>query len=156
VLATESLWFGRTEGVRVTYDRERVRFTSLLEVATAKQCDLFVWTTTDAQLDAARRAVGERAQAYATREPLQPARQDSEQQHYLHKSPLRFVPMTRPQATRVNAALRRGPAGASRWLSPAQRRWLELVKETPDKPWPVAQGVPLQAAVTAFRRAAAK
>ncbi|MGC6487708.1 MAG: hypothetical protein ACON4Z_08705 [Planctomycetota bacterium] len=154
MLATESLWFGRAEGVRVTYDRDRVPFTSLLAVATAAQCDLFVWTTTDAQLDAARRAVGARAQAYAKRSPLQPERRDKEQQYYLHKSPLRFVPMTRPQATRVNAALRRGPAGARRWLSPAQRRWLEQVEAAPDKPWPVAHGVPLRAALAAFRRAA--
>ena len=156
MLETESLWFGRAEGVRVRYDRGRVRFADLLKVATAKKCDLFVWTTTNAQLEAARRAVGERAQAYASRKPAEPPRRDEEQQYYLHKSPLRFVPMTRAQATRVNAALRRGPDKVRRWLSPQQRRWLDQVQAAPKTRWPVAHGVALPAAVAALRRAAEK
>lgn len=156
MLETESLWFGRAEGVRVRYEPDRVRFADLLEVAAARKCDLFVWTTTDAQLEAARRAVGDRAQAYASRDPAEPPRRDEEQQYYLHKSPLRFVPMTRAQATRVNAALRREPDNARRWLSPQQRRWLDQVQAAPDTRWPVAHGVPLPAAVTALRRAAEK
>ena len=156
MLATESLWFERVEGVRVTYDRGRVAFTDLLEVAAAKKCDLFVWTTTDAQLTAARRAVGDRAQPYADIAAARAERPDKEQQYYLFKSPLRYVPLTRPQATRVNAALGRGHKGWERLLSPRQRAALQQVRAAPERRWPVAQGVPLRAAFAAFDRAAAK
>lgn len=156
MLATESLWFERAEGVRVTYDRSRVAFTDLLDVAAAKKCDLFVWTTTDAQLTAARRAVGDRAQPYADVAAARAERLDKEQQYYLFKSPLRYVPLTRPQATRVNAALGRGQEGWERLLSPRQRAALQQVRAAPKKRWPVAQGVPLRAAFAALDRAAAK
>ncbi|MCK5944548.1 MAG: hypothetical protein KAI24_21345, partial [Planctomycetes bacterium] len=120
------------------------------------QCDLFVWTTTDAQLTAARAAVGDRAQPYEQRPDAVAPRPDREQQYYLHKSPLRFVPMTRAQATRANAAMRGGGEQWRRYLSPRQLDWLRLVRAAPKQEWPVAQGAPMPAAVTAFTRAASK
>ncbi|MFN3243637.1 MAG: hypothetical protein ACE37K_19180 [Planctomycetota bacterium] len=153
MLATESLWFGRKEGVRVTYDRAQISFDDLLRVAGNKQCDLFVWTSTDAQLAKARKVIGDRARLYANTKERELARLDKEQQYYLYKSPLRHVPMTRAQATRVNAAMR-----GDNWrshLSPRQLQWLEQVRKAPKKAWPVAQGVPMDRAVQAFVRAAA-
>jgi len=154
VLATESLWFGRKEGVRVTYDRTRVSFDDLLKVAGKKKCDLFVWTSTDAQLAAARKVVGGRAEPFAQVEARDSERLDKEQQYYLYKSPLRYVPMTRAQATRANAAMRGGDW--KRYLSPRQLQWLASVRKAPKQAWPVAQGVPMDRAVKAFRRAATK
>lgn len=156
MLATESLWFGKKEGVRVTYDRDRASFDALLGVAGAKKCDLFVWTTTDAQLAAARKLVGDRAQPYAKMKAQQAPRRDKEQQYYLYKSPLRFVPMTTAQTTRVNASMRARGQGWRAYLSPRQLQWLAQVQAGPKKQWPVAQGVPFGDAVAAFERAAKK
>ena len=142
--------------MRVTYDRNGGTFDKLLKRASQKRCDLFVWTTTDAQLTAARRAVGDRAQPYADIAAARAERPDKEQQYYLFKSPLRYVPLTRPQATHVNAALGRGHKGWERMLSPRQRAALQQVRTAPKKRWPVAQGVPLRAAFAAFDHAAAK
>lgn len=159
VLDTESLWFGRKEGVRVTYDREQVSFDALLQRAARKKCDLFVWTSTDAQLAAARKVVGKRAQPFAAVADRKSERRDKEQQYYLYKSPLRFVPMTVAQRTRINAAIRSGGGyGASqgkawrRFLSPRQLEMLQAVEAAPKKKWPVAQGVPLSDAIGAFLR----
>ena len=138
----------------MTYDRRRVGFDTLLKQATAKKCDLFVWTSTDAQLKSAQAVIGDRAQDFATVAAKDSERADKEQQYYLYKSPLRFVPMTIPQRTRVNAALRGGGKSWRRYLSPRQLRWLERVKADPKKKWPVAQGVSLPKAAAAFERAA--
>lgn len=151
MLATESLWFGRKEGVRVTYDASQVSFDALLKIAGAKKCDLFVWTSTAAQLAAARKVVGNRAQPFAKVESRRSERRDKEQQYYLYKSPLRYVPMTTAQATRANAAMRGGSWRS--YLSPRQLGWLEQVRKAPKKAWPVAQAVPMEQAVKAFERA---
>ena len=159
MLATESLWFGRAEGVRVTYDRSRIRFEALLARATKHKCDLFVWTSTDAQLISAKKVVGERAQAFARVADKHLERRDKEQQYYLYTSPLRYVPMTAAQRTRINAAI--GSAGGygsdnvrgwRRYLSPRQQGMLARIEAAPKKPWPVAQGVPMARALAAFER----
>jgi len=152
VLQTESLWFDSAEGVRVTYDKRRVAFDALLERAQTQRCDLFVWTTTPAQQKAAREAVGERAQRFEDVPARDRERRDKEQHYYLFKSPLRRLPMTAAQATKVNAALRGGGDAYRAYLSPGQLAWLKELKDAPKKPWPVAQGVPMAAAVRAFLR----
>ena len=95
MLRTESLWIGKAEAVRVTFDRARIGFGKLLAHAGRTQCDRFVYTTSDAQLRLARAAFGERARALAsvTADGAE-LRVDDEQQYYLLQTPLRSVPMT--------------------------------------------------------------
>ena len=88
-------------------------------------------------------------------------RVDKEQQYYLYKSPLRYVPMTAAQRTRINAAIgARGGYAANagdawrRFLSPRQVVWLQQVEASPQKEWPVAQGVSMARAIVALERAA--
>ncbi len=156
MLETESLWFGSAEGVRVTYDRRRVSFEALLDRAAEKKCDLFVWTTTASQLGAARATVGDRAAPYDEVEARDEERPDKEQHYYLFQSPLRRLPMTAAQATKVNAALRGGGEAWRTYLSPRQLAWLEELRAAPKRPWPVAQGVSMKDAVEAFARAREK
>jgi len=144
----------------VTFDRKRTNFDTLLKRASAKKCDLFVWTSTDAQLAAAKRVVGDRARDYASVDDKRSERLDKEQQYYLYKSPLRFVPMTIAQRTRINAAIRTGGGyaakGGKAWrpfLSPRQLGWLRQIEATPKKKWPVAQGLPMAEAAAAFAAA---
>ena len=155
------MWFDRAEGVRVTYDRSRVSFDALLAQATRSKCDLFVWTSPDAQLAAAERVVGARAQRFRDVAAKSKERVDKEQQYYLYKSPLRYVPMTAAQRTRINAAIgARGGYAANagdawrRFLSPRQVVWLQQVEASPQKGWPVAQGVSMARAIVALERAA--
>lgn len=167
MLRTESLWIGKAEAVRVTFDRARIGFAKLLAHAGRTQCDRFVYTTSDAQLRLARAAVGERARALASVTADGAAlRADDEQQYYLLQAPLRSVPMTATQAARINAAMR--PAGDApvdaapsedgwrRWLSPRQLEHLQQVRAAPDAGWPLAIGVPMAEAVAAFERVAAR
>ncbi|MFK7741006.1 MAG: hypothetical protein AB8H80_11855 [Planctomycetota bacterium] len=161
MLATESLWTnaaaaGGAEGVRVRFDTARIGFEKLLARATSKKCDVFVLTTTEAQQAAAKKVVGARAKRFASVLAAGAPRRDKEQQYYLHKSALRYVPMTAAQATRVNAAKRSGGDGFRAYLSPHQLEWLRWIEGEPKAPWPVAQGVPLAAAVQALRRVRAK
>ncbi|HEB53214.1 MAG TPA: hypothetical protein ENI87_08175 [bacterium] len=159
MLATESLWLGKAEGVRVTFDTRRLAFARLLEHARAGDCARHVWTTTAEQQRLAAEVVGARARPLRSMVGEQAPRRDRDQHYYLGRTALRFVPMTGVQATRVNAALHGRTLAAAdlgRFLSPRQLRWLESVQMAPDADWPVALGVPFRDAVAAFRRRAAR
>ena len=113
------------------------------------------------QLAAAERVVGARAQRFRDVAAKSKERVDKEQQYYLYKSPLRYVPMTAAQRTRINAAIgARGGYAANagdawrRFLSPRQVVWLQQVEASPQKEWPVAQGVSMARAIVALERAA--
>lgn len=147
----------------MTYDRTRVSFERLLRHATATGCDRTVWTTTDAQRELARASLGDRAVPASSLTGDQRPRPDREQQYYLLQTPLRFVPLTRAQATRLNAAVGAAGLGADEkatandwrtWLSPAQQKQLALVRAHPDHAWPQALGQPIAAATLAFESAA--
>lgn len=156
MLATEALWLGSAEGVRVTFDRRRTAFARLCAHAARTGCDRFVYTTTEAQQQVAAAKFGDRAKP-ATTIPAGSLRADGEPQYYLRRTPLRFVPMTVTQATRLNAAMGAGrltKKSVRRWLSPRQIAWLELVQAKPDAGWPVAHRVEIGAARRAFAKVA--
>lgn len=75
-----------------------------------------VYTTSASQLQSARAALGDRARPLAGKPR---ASKDSDQLYYLRRSPLRYVPLTPLQATRVNAALGANSDPAT-WMSPRQ------------------------------------
>lgn len=92
VCRTRAVYAGAGEAVEVTYDPARQDPAALARIAHAR---------------------------ILSRTPNTPA-PDSDQKRHLHRSSLRFVPLTAAQAARVNAALAAG-TDATRWLSPRQR-----------------------------------
>lgn len=118
--------------VEVEFDPTVLPFSRLLDVGTRKDCASQVFTTTDAQLDAARKAVGDAAarlsQAVRTAEDLK---------YHLRQGPLQYLPMTPTQAARANADARH----AEDVLSPGQRHLLQEIREHPEIAWPNAIGV---------------
>jgi len=149
VLATQALWLGKAEGVEVTFDPRRLPFERLLERAAAAQCDRAVWTTTQAQFQAAEQSVAARAVPLASMTGASAPRRDREPKYYLLQTPLKHVPMTPAQAARVNAVVRVGGLEASGWrdfLSPAQLAILDRVLAQPETEWPVVVDVALDRA----------
>ncbi|MEO0649874.1 MAG: VPGUxxT family thioredoxin-like (seleno)protein, type 2 [Planctomycetota bacterium] len=119
VVDTRAAWIGRREVVEVTFRPAQLPFAQLLEAATKASCGQRVFATTDQQLAHARQQLGERAAVYTGNARSASA---SDQLFYLHRSPLRFLPLTPTQARRVNADLSpRSLLDARRHLSPRQR-----------------------------------
>jgi len=136
VLGTHSAWIGPHEVVEVTYDPRRVAYGELLETAIERGCASRAWVRAgDARLDAARAALGDLAEPLEV-EPR--AARASDQLYYLGLSPLRFVPLTPLQATRVNGALGLRVMGVegpepSRFLSPRQRALAGRIERALDR-----------------------
>jgi hypothetical protein len=95
VVTTRAGWLGGAEAVEVTYDPRRVDRAALDAHAATFRC----------------RA----AEAAPDRDAKR-----SDRHYHLRRSPLRFVPLTPMQRTKVNAALGLGQ-DTERWLSPRQR-----------------------------------
>lgn len=126
----------------VWFDPQRLPFHELLAHGRSSDCATNVWTTTTAQLAAAREAVGEAA----TRLQSEP-RADKEPKYYLLQTPFQHVPMTAAQAARCNAALAPGAKGhPKQWLSPRQLQVYRKVQQDREREWPVAVDVPITAA----------
>ncbi len=123
VVWTRPAFVGADEVVEVTFHVRETSFTALVRRADELDCAAKVYALDDEQLERARRVVGERATecpgALRDAEP-------SDANHSLNASPLRFVPLTAMQATRVNAELASG-RDALGWLSPRQRALAERV-----------------------------
>jgi hypothetical protein len=95
----------------------------------------------------ARHLLGKMAQPL-TSEP----RPDTEPNHHLLQTPLRFVPMTEVQAARCNAALAPGSSNApEQALSPRQRELLRRAETSGRKDWPLAIDVPIERPATGIR-----
>lgn len=117
VVSTRAVSKGGQEAVEVVFDDQALPYGALLEHAASAQCATTVFARDENQLAAARKQVG--ARAVRDDRPAHDASSD-DQKYYLNHSPLRFVPLTPMQATRVNAALHEH-GDALRWLSPRQR-----------------------------------
>lgn len=124
---------GKVEVVEVEFDPLAVSYETLLERAIAGDCAINIFTRTAAHQTLAEQAVGERA-----------IRNDDairvveDQKYYLGRTPLKYLPMTETQATRINANVK----DAERWLSPRQVRQLQDIKRNPGQR-PVLIDVPL-------------
>lgn len=104
--------------VQVDFRPDQLSLRELIERSVADDPDALVYVHDDAQLLAAREVVGARAK----REPARVRELElGEGRLRLGRSPLRFLPLTDLQATRVNAALGTG-GDPFVWLSPRQRR----------------------------------
>jgi len=123
VVATRAAYVDGEEAVELRYDPARVSYAELVKRANGMSCARHVVARTDDQLREARAVVG--ARAARSDEAARPAAA-TDQKHDLQASPLRLVPLTPLQATRVNAALAAGEDPA-RWLSPRQQELARAV-----------------------------
>jgi len=117
VVATRAGFLDGEESVELSFDPRVISYPELVKRAAALKCATRVFARSEAQLGAARRLVGGRA--VRSDETARAARR-SDQEFYLGRSTLRFLPLTPLQATRVNASLGSG-GDPARWLSPRQR-----------------------------------
>ena len=124
---------GEVEVVEVEFDPLAVSYETLLERAIAGDCAINIFTRSDAHQALAKQAVGERA--IRSEDTI---RVVEDQKYYLGRTPLKYLPMTETQATRINANVK----DAERWLSPRQVRQLQDLKRNPGQR-PVLIDVPL-------------
>ncbi len=117
VTGTFSGWIGKYEVVTVQFDPKTVGYERLLGHAKEHGCTTRIWTTTDEQLAAAKKLVGD--QAVALGDTSIRGAKESDQIYYLRNSPLRFLPLTPLQARRVNGAMYLNQDYKA-WLSPRQ------------------------------------
>jgi len=116
VRSTRVGWLDGREVVDVRFDPALLSGTDVLRAARESGCADRVWVAGREELERARDLLGERAQ------PLrdEPSRaQASDEKYYLGNSPLRFLPLTPLQVTRLNSVLGRGGDSGS-VLSPRQ------------------------------------
>ncbi len=137
-MATRPGWIDRAEVVRVTFDPSVVTYESLVQHAKKRGCISPVFTRNDAQQRLAQSIV-----ATAARRSDKDIRWVKDNKYQLSRTPLRFVPMTRAQAARINADVSR----ADEWLSPLQKRLLKQVRAHPTAAWPIQIGVDLPRAL---------
>lgn len=122
VITTTAGWIGSVEVVEVEFDPNRTTYADLLAHAVNRKCALRVFPRNTAQLRIARAKVGQAAERSDAR-----TQRASDQKYYLAQSALRFVPMTRVQATRINADMQH----AADYLSPRQRRIWAAAEASP-------------------------
>ena len=113
--------------VEVVFDPQRLDYAKLLAHAIRRECDQRVFTRSDAQHELARAALGDRA--VRSEESI---RLVEDQKYYLGLTPLRHVPMTATQATRINADV----DNARAYLSPRQLLILDAAEASPEG-WPL-------------------
>ena len=133
MLTTTAGWMGEVEVVEVEFDAQAVSYEALLEHAIAGDCAIRVFTRSGEQQDLAWEFIGSRALRSDA-----PIRVVEDQKYYLGRTPMKYLPMTETQATRINANVK----DAQRWLSPRQLRQLQDLKRNPQQR-PVLIDVPL-------------
>ena len=118
VIGTTIGYLHGREVVEVTYDESKVAYQTLVQRAQKMKCASTVFTRTDEQTPVAQRVVG----AKAVKRTSAPVNTRTQQQYHLAHAPAyHYLPLTRLQATRINAAVATRQ-DASRFLSPAQRK----------------------------------
>ncbi len=137
-MATRPGWIKKTEVVRVRFDPKVVSYAELVKHAAKRSCARPVVTRNGAQQDIASKIVGKIARRDDTA-----IRWVKDDKYYLSRTLLRHLPLTRIQATRINAALKGGGRvkDGVRWLSPRQRDMLAFVQRHPDVGWPSLIGI---------------
>ena len=148
MVATRAGFLGQAEVVDVTFDPRVLPFKKLLTHARERTCADAVYTTSAAQLAAARALLGDRASTLSN-----DVRPDKEPKYYLLQTPWRALPMTELQATRINARVRTG--GFDAILSPRQHAAWQTIKSKPQANWPIAIDQPITEAWSAWQAVSA-
>ena len=125
VYSTRSGWRDGLEVVQLRFSPAVVSYAKLVETAMEMQCASKVFAHNDQQLKIARQKVGNlAARASGTMRDAKA----SDQKYYLARTPLRHLPLTEIQATKLNAIskTRKSPLPL---LSPRQKEMLKQIAE---------------------------
>lgn len=128
VHSTRSGWRGGLEVVQVKYDPNIIQYKTLLDAAQKFDCATAVFTHTEAQQQVAKAQVGSKAKRVSGK--MRDAKA-SDQKYQLLQTPLRHLPMTEMQATKVNSGLSRGKV--EELLSPHQQQLLKYITQVEKK-----------------------
>ncbi len=129
VLSTEAGFMHGREVVKVSYDASQVSLPSIVNEAEKANCATGVFVDDDYDLAEVRKFTDvknvKKAGSY---------HKDKEVKYYLSKSSYRFIPMSKYQQAKVNAAIgsRENP---NQYLSPRQLMAYKYIKEMSDKKW---------------------
>lgn len=129
VHSTRSGWRNGLEVVSVKYDPTVIKYETLLGAAQKFDCATAVFTHTDAQQRIATAAVGGKAKRVSGQ--MRDAKA-SDQKYQLLQTPLRYLPMTEMQATKVNSGLGTR-ANVKELLSPRQQQILNFIGQVQKK-----------------------
>ena len=131
VVETHSAWKSGREVVQLQFDPAKVSYLKLVSEAMKFECASAVFTHDKEQLEIAKELVHDRAILAST--DVRDAKL-SDQSYYLRNSILKFVPLTRRQATKLNSVLYiettevEKRARISKILSPRQRKIFQKVE----------------------------
>jgi peptide methionine sulfoxide reductase MsrA len=135
VLSTRSGWQSGLEVVTVHYDPSIVDYRKLVTTAQKFSCASKVFAHNEKQLKIAAEIAGDRAVKLRKDQPTRDAKA-SDQKYYLAHTPLKHLPLTEVQATKLNAAVKAKSRDYGKYLSPRQRELLAQViarqKSSPD------------------------
>lgn len=137
VTKTRAGWIGGKEVVEVFFDPGRMAYGDLIDKAREMRCASVVFAHSDDQWSKAQATVGVAAER--TRGPAGDAKA-SDRKYHLLRSPLRFLPLTPMQATRINSelALKGEP---ERWLSARQVRLAARIQTQLDRDGSALKGL---------------
>lgn len=125
VSSTRSGWVDSLEVVTLKYDPRRVDYAKLVDTAQSFDCASKVFTHSPSQLEIAKKRVGKDAIELKDDSVVRDAKA-SDQKYYLLQTPLRHLPLSETQATKINSALKtRQPVEP--WLSPRQAQLLRRI-----------------------------
>ena len=125
VSSTRSGWIDSLEVVTLKYDPSLVKYGKLIDAAKSFECASKVFTHSPSQLEIAKRKVGKEAIDLQNDAQIKEAKA-SDQKYYLLQTPLRHLPLSETQATKINSALKSGQPIES-WLSPRQTKLLKRI-----------------------------
>lgn len=149
MLATFSGWKGETEIVQLEYDPRIISYSQLCERAHELGACSIAFPAGEEELVAAREVFGENARSSDAA-----VRRVDDTKYYLLEDPVRFVPMTQRQATRLNAM--DPPRDYASILSPRQLEQLERVRATDGAGFESALDLDIFDATATFERSLAR
>jgi hypothetical protein len=129
VITTRAGFLDGREVVQVRFDPTIVSVGSLVKAAEQLHCASSVYAHHEDQLQIIRAHLGDRAKLAKGDIKVAP---DSDQNHSLRATPLRWLPLTPMQATKVNAAIHHGNDPRA-LLSPGQTELLKAIATTIEK-----------------------
>ncbi len=124
VVSTRAGWRDQLEVVEVKYLPSVVDYASLLKMAQSFDCASWVYTHSDEQFQIARSIAGDNVRmASGAMRDAKPF----DQKYYLNRTHYRYLPLTQPQACRINAAIA-NQKPIDQLLSPRQRELASRIK----------------------------
>lgn len=130
VISTKAGFMEGKEVVDVEFDAQKISYKTLVQKAKTYDCTNMVFVENEQQREVAIALLGEKCVRNISKFEL-----DKEPKYYLFHSPLKNIPMTKLQATRINATIKE-KGKAENLLSLQQKELLKSIQKYPNIEWP--------------------